>query len=104
MPRPIQATIHTAHLSHNLQVLKNKAPNSRLWATVKANAYGHGIRHVYEALRAADGFAVLDLDEVMADAQLRQQVLLRESYHVATLDNDADLINASVRSFFKQAL
>ena len=38
------------------------------------------------------------------NSTLRQQVLLRESYHVATLDNDADLINASVRSFFKQAL
>ena len=35
---------------------------------------------------------------------LRQQVLLQESYHVATLDNDADLIHTSVRSFFKQAL
>ena len=35
---------------------------------------------------------------------LRQQVLLQESYHVATLDNDAELIHTSVRSFFKQAL
>ena len=34
----------------------------------------------------------------------RQQVLLQESYHVATLDNDADLIHTSVRTFFKQAL
>lgn len=80
MPRPIQATIHTAHLSHNLQVLKNKAPNSRLWATVKANAYGHGIRHVYEALRAADGFAVLDLDEAALLRELgwRGPILLIE--------------------------
>ena len=80
MPRPIHATIHTAHLAHNLQVLKNKAPNSRLWATIKANAYGHGIRHVYEALRAADGFAVLDLDEAALLRELgwRGPILLIE--------------------------
>jgi len=30
---------------------------------VKANAYGHGIERVYEALRGADGFALLDLLE-----------------------------------------
>ncbi|MDL5037866.1 hypothetical protein [Comamonas resistens] len=35
----------------------------------------------------------------------RQQVLLPESYHVATLNNDdADLIDESVRALFKQAL
>ena len=80
MPRPIHATIHTAHLAHNLQVLKNKAPNSRRWATIKANAYGHGIRHVYEALRAADGFAVLDLDEATLLRELgwRGPILLIE--------------------------
>ena len=81
MPRPIHATIHTAHLSHNLQAPKNKAPNSRLWATVKANAYGHGIRHVYEALRAADGFAVLDLDEAALLRELGCE--LGQGFHVA---------------------
>ena len=30
---------------------------------VKANAYGHGIERVFEALRSADGFALLDLAE-----------------------------------------
>jgi alanine racemase len=34
-----------------------------VWAVVKANAYGHGIEHVYESFRSADGFALLDLDE-----------------------------------------
>lgn len=35
---------------------------------------------------------------------VRQQVLLQESYHVATLDNDAELIHQSVHAFFQQAL
>ena len=34
-----------------------------MWAVVKANAYGHGIENAYAGLRAADGFALLDLDE-----------------------------------------
>ncbi|WP_027016451.1 alpha/beta hydrolase [Comamonas composti] len=37
-------------------------------------------------------------------SQVREQVLLPESYHVATLDNDAELIHRSVQRFFKQAL
>ena len=30
---------------------------------VKANAYGHGIERVFDGLRGADGFALLDLAE-----------------------------------------
>ncbi len=63
MPRPIQAIIHTDALRHNLRRLRQAAPGARLWAVVKANAYGHGIERVYEGLRGADGFALLDLAE-----------------------------------------
>ena len=63
MPRPIQAFIHTAALHHNLTQARRAAPDARVWAVVKANAYGHGIERVFEGLRGADGFALLDLDE-----------------------------------------
>lgn len=63
MPRPILATIHTAALRHNLARARAAAPDARVWAVVKANAYGHGIERVFDGLRAADGFALLDLDE-----------------------------------------
>ena len=63
MPRPIQALIHVAALQQNLSSLRASAPDARVWAVVKANAYGHGIERVFDALRAADGFAVLDLSE-----------------------------------------
>ena len=63
MPRPIQAFIHTAALQHNLSCLRAATPDARVWAVVKANAYGHGIERVFEGLRGADGFAVLDLTE-----------------------------------------
>ena len=63
MPRPILATIHPTALSHNLARVRQATPDARVWAVVKANAYGHGIERAFDALRSADGFALLDLDE-----------------------------------------
>ncbi|RYX94494.1 MAG: alanine racemase [Comamonadaceae bacterium] len=80
MPRPILATIHTAALHHNLTRARQAAPDARVWAVVKANAYGHGIERVYEGLRGADGFALLDLDEAQRVRALgwRGPILLLE--------------------------
>ena len=63
MPRPIEALIHTDALAHNLSRARAAAPEAKVWAVVKANAYGHGIERAYEGLRGADGFALLDLAE-----------------------------------------
>ncbi|EYC49793.1 alanine racemase [Hylemonella gracilis str. Niagara R] len=63
MPRPIQAFIHLDALRHNLARARAAAPDAKVWAIVKANAYGHGIERVFEGLRGADGFALLDLGE-----------------------------------------
>ncbi|MFV5591588.1 alanine racemase [Acinetobacter variabilis] len=63
MPRPIHAVIHQQALQHNLQVARSCAPQSQVFAVVKADAYGHGIERVYAALKSADGFAFLDLIE-----------------------------------------
>ena len=63
MPRPIEALIHAGALRHNLERARQCAPDARVWAVVKANAYGHGIERTFDALRGADGFALLDLAE-----------------------------------------
>jgi alanine racemase len=63
MPRPILATVHPEALRHNLNQARERAPDARVWAVVKANAYGHGIERCFDALRSADGFALLDLAE-----------------------------------------
>ena len=63
MPRPIHALIHTEALAHNLRRARAAAPDAKVWAIVKANAYGHGIEHAYAGLKGADGFALLDLNE-----------------------------------------
>ena len=80
MPRPILATIHPAALQHNLEQARVRAPDARVWAVVKANAYGHGIERVFDALRSADGFALLDLAEAQRLRALdwRGPVLLLE--------------------------
>ena len=63
MPRPIEALIHTEALAHNLRRARAATPDAKVWAIVKANAYGHGIERAYAGLHGADGFALLDLDE-----------------------------------------
>ena len=63
MPRPINALIHPDALAHNLAQARVHAPDARVWAVVKADAYGHGIGRAFAGLRAADGFALLDLAE-----------------------------------------
>ena len=80
MPRPIQATIHTSAFRNNLAVARAKAPDARVWAVVKANAYGHGIERSFEGLRGADGFALLDFDEArrVRDLGWRGPILLLE--------------------------
>ena len=80
MPRPIQATIHTLALRHNLQRMRAAVPDANVWAVVKANAYGHGIERAFEGLRGADGFALLDLEEAQRVRALgwRGPILLLE--------------------------
>jgi len=63
MPRPIHATVHLPALQHNLLRCRRAGGSARVWAVLKANAYGHGIERVYAALRAADGLALLELGE-----------------------------------------
>ena len=80
MPRPITATVHTDALRANLERLRAAAPDARVWAVVKANAYGHGIERVFDGLRGADGFALLDLEEAQRVRALgwRGPILLLE--------------------------
>lgn len=63
MPRPITAVIHHDALQNNLSIAREMAPDSQVFAVVKANAYGHGIERVYSSFKTADGFALLDIEE-----------------------------------------
>ena len=80
MPRPIEALIHPAAMAHNLGRARAAQPDARLWAVVKADAYGHGIARAFKGLCSADGFALLDLDEAqrLRDLGWRGPILLLE--------------------------
>jgi len=96
MPRPIRATIDSAALRNNLAIARARAPGARVWAVVKANAYGHGLARTVEALASADGFALLDLDEAvrLRDAGVRKPVLLLEGFF--SLDDLATVVEHSL--------
>jgi len=62
----VSATIDTAALRHNLGVVRERARDARVMAVIKANAYGHGLVAVAQALAGADSFAVARVDEGLA--------------------------------------
>ena len=94
MARPLIARIDLAALAHNLGVAKAAATTAKVLAVIKANGYGHGLTRVARGLRAADGFAVLSVDEA---AQLRAEgythpiVLLEGFFHPDELPEIARL-------------
>src|SRR5580692_8112221 len=59
----VGASVDTGALRHNLQVVRRWAPQARVMAVIKANAYGHGLVAVARALESADAFAVARVDE-----------------------------------------
>ncbi len=59
------ADINREALQHNLSVVRKLAPNSKVMAVIKANAYGHGIEQVARALDTADALAVARISEAM---------------------------------------
>jgi alanine racemase len=69
-------------LTHNLTLARRAAANSKVWAVVKANAYGHGIERVFGSLSGADGFAVLDMNEAvrLRDLGWSGPILLLEGF------------------------
>ena len=80
MPRPIRATIRLSALRHNLALARRHAPKSRIWAVVKANAYGHGLARAAQALADTEGYALLDLNDAvrLREAGISKPILLLE--------------------------
>lgn len=93
MPRPLVATIHLAAMRHNLAIAKKHAPDSRVWAVVKANAYGHGLDRGMRAFSEADGLALVEPEAAirLRDMGWQKPVLLLEGFF-----DTADLLTAAV--------
>jgi alanine racemase len=78
--RPIRARIDLAALHDNLQVAQKLAPQSKVMAVLKANAYGHGLLRAANAMKKAAGFAVLNIEDaiMLREAGFDQTILLLE--------------------------
>lgn len=87
--RPIRARVDSGALNHNLGVAKRRAPRSRTWAVVKANAYGHGLARAAKALAAAEGLALIELEaalELRRSGERRPILLLQGFYSPEELE------------------
>lgn len=62
MPRPLLARIDPGALRRNLLEVRRHAPRSRIWAVVKAQAYGHGLEAAMLGFAQADGLAVIEFE------------------------------------------
>ena len=82
MSRPVKASIDLSALRQNLQIVRRAAPGARVWAVVKANAYGHGLARMWQALNAADGYALLNLEEaiLLREKGWKGPILLLEGF------------------------
>lgn len=79
--RPTFLRIDLDAVRNNAKEARFCAPESKMLACVKANAYGHGIALVAEAIESeVDGFGVANLDEGLSlrAAGIRKPVLLLE--------------------------
>ncbi len=78
--------IDLSALRHNFVLAARAAPNSKLMAVIKANAYGHGLLEVADALSLADGFAVARLEEAikLRNAGISKPILVLTGFSQAS--------------------
>ena len=78
--RPLKALINLDNARHNLAYIKSLAPSSKIMATLKANAYGHGLTLMASAFNDADAFSVLTIDDAieLREAGFDKKILLLE--------------------------
>jgi alanine racemase len=76
------AEINLQNLQDNLAVVRQQAPQSKVLAMLKANAYGHGTTEIAKSLNGADAFGVARLSEAVAlrAAGLTKPIVLLEGF------------------------
>ena len=88
MRRSARIILHPQALQHNLQQVRMVAPNTKILAVIKANAYGHGMLEVATILDRADGYAVACIPEgIELRAAVKQApiLILQGHQHLAAL-------------------
>lgn len=72
-------------MRHNLAVVRSRVPDARVWAVVKANAYGHGLKRSVRALSEADGLALIEFESALHLREMgwSKPILLLEGFFQA---------------------
>ena len=80
MPRPLIAQIDRAALTHNLELVQQLTRGARIWAVIKADAYGHGIQAAMQGFANADGLALIEIENAirLRDLGWKKPILLLE--------------------------
>ncbi len=91
-----RALIRLGALEHNLGVIRKAAPDARVMAVIKANAYGHGMITVAHHLGDVDSFAVARVPEAI---RLRESGIEQPIVLLAGALNDDELRSAMWRGF-----
>jgi len=84
--RPATIDIDLNALQHNFHRVRTFAPQSKIMAMVKADAYGHGIERVAESLQEADAFGVACIEEARMIRQvgLKNRIVLMAGFFAAS--------------------
>jgi len=88
--RPTRAEVNLEALRHNLRVARRHAGGAKVWAVLKADAYGHGAPAVARTLERAkiDGFCVALLEEAveLREAGIGAPILVMGGHYGAAHD------------------
>lgn len=85
MTRPLTATIDLRAMQHNFSVVRSTVPHAKVWAVVKADAYGHGLERAVRAFSDADGLALIEIDRAinLRENGWQKPILLLEGFFKA---------------------
>jgi alanine racemase len=80
MPRPLVALIHPQALQFNLTIARAARPQAKIWAIVKANAYGHGLEQGLRGFADAEGLSLVEWDAAVTLRELgwRKPIMMLE--------------------------
>ena len=88
MPRPLVAITDVRALRANLAVARAAVPQAKIWAVVKADAYGHGLDAALQGFAQADGLSLIEWD---AAVRLRESGWQKPILMLEGLFEPADL-------------
>ena len=85
MTRPARVVIDLEAVRSNLQTVKRYAPDQKIMAIIKADAYGHGLERIAKQLNEADAFGVACLEEAvrLRNAGFTKPIILLEGFFSA---------------------